>query len=106
MRVLALPLAAALLAAVVAGGCFKARNETVQVESLGYLQFSGHTQGAVATASRGETVVLNALPLPEKRTSYTIRPGTYLVVVERGGAVVVRRQIYVADGTTVEVRVP
>ena len=102
------PLVLSLLLAlsiVTLGGCFHQRDEVKQVESLSYLRFIGHVEGAVVTVSRDGTAVMSDVVVAPQ-TSYTVRPGTYLVTVVRGGAEVVRRKLYVSDGHTVEVRIP
>jgi hypothetical protein len=86
-------------------GCFHQRSEVKQVESLSYLKFVGNVRGAVATVTRDGKPVITSIELAAS-TSYTVRPGTYQVSVVKGDIEVVRRNIYVADGTTAEVRVP
>ena len=44
--------------------------------------------------------------VPEPITDYSVRPGIYRITVEKEGMAVVERQLYVADGQVLEVRVP
>lgn len=68
-----------------------------------YLYFSGFT-------NRVEVVVDDVpLELEEQVTSndhYRIQPGEHLVEVKHNGQTLVKRQIYVTDGVTKEIRIP
>ena len=96
-----------LALALAAPACYRSRNEVVQLESLGYIRFVGNVEGGVATVTRDTVVLVDHAPLTaEPITDFSVRPGMYRVVVEKPGGTVVHREVYVADGQVLEVRVP
>ena len=96
-----------LLAATAAlSGCFRQRNEVIQGDPVGYLQFTGNIEGTVATVTREDGRVVMDQVLVQPRTSYTTKPGTCEVLVVRAGTRVLHRKVFVVDGQTSEVRVP
>ena len=101
-----LTLTMVLLSLVLCSGCFRSRNEIIQSDPVGYLQFTGNIEGTYVTVTRDDgRVVMREVPV-QPRTSYTTKPGTCEVLVVRGGAPVVHRKIFVVDGQTSEVRIP
>jgi hypothetical protein len=68
-----------------------------------FLYFTGFTDQVV--------VMVDNVPLdPQKKMTskdrYQIQPGEHLVEVRHGGRTLVRRQIYVSDGSDKEIHIP
>lgn len=101
----AVPLLALLLATALTSGCFRSREQVTAKESIGYVQFTGAVEGAQATVKNDQRVFYDSVALAPN-TRYSIRPGTYEVVVVRSGETVVRRRLFIGAGHTQEVRVP
>jgi uncharacterized membrane protein len=86
-------------------GCFAQRNEVVQKDSVSAIQFTGSTENATfAVYSNGNVVY--GLTKVDKGLRYTLRPGVYRIEVTKGGYNVVKRQLFVGDGETQEIRIP
>jgi hypothetical protein len=100
-----LPLVGVLLAAALAPGCFRSRDQVTAKESIGYFQFTGAIEGARATVKNDTKTFYDQVEL-QPNTRYSIRPGNYDVVVEKEGRVVVRRRLFVAEDQSREVAVP
>lgn len=88
-----------------AAGCFRERKSVTQVDSLAKIRFTGETRGALYHVEKDRAPLGAPVPI-DPSTSYEIAPGAYEIVVTRDGAVVVKRRLLLADGQTVEIRVP
>ena len=96
-----------LLLAILAmqGACFRTRQEVQQLDAVSYIQFTGKTENSRVVLKQGQTPVWSLVQInPGSR--YSVKPGTYDIEVIRQGKTVVRRQIFLADLQTFEVRVP
>lgn len=93
-------LALGLLSMLLFSGCgYKEGVSTA--EQTAYLYFSGNTDGVTVSINGGEEFSVK----PGRDNQYKIAPGSYLVRVYRGDAMIVERRVYVADGVAKEIGV-
>jgi hypothetical protein len=95
----------AVLASVLAVGCFRKVNETVTEDSASLIALQG-TGGPVTVVIDGAVVAEGVYLETSNAVRYQVARGRHEVEVRRGDAVVVRRQVYVGDGETRLVDVP
>lgn len=95
---------------LVLAGCGTFQNVT-QLEEQTYLQLSGSVEDIVLTidsqpeiivASDAKSFDLNG----ETVTQFIIAPGQHIVKIERNGELLVHRKLYVAEGNSVEIKLP
>lgn len=89
----------------VLSGCFHHRQQVLQRESMGYLRFTGHTSGARFRVEQNGLPVWPSTPV-QRHKKFATRPGTYLLTIERSGAPVLRRRVFLVDDEITDVSVP
>jgi len=98
-------IAIALGMALLLSGCFKERHTVTQVDSIARIKFTGKTSGAEFRADR-EGKELWGWTKVETGKVYEAKPGTCTIQVRRGGGVVVRRDMLLVEGQSVEIAIP
>ena len=93
-------LALGLLSMLLFSGCGY-KEGVATAEQAAYLYFSGNTAGVTVSINGGEAFSVK----PGRNNQYKIAPGSYLVRVYRGDAMIVERRVYVADGVAKEIGV-
>ena len=92
-------------AALLACGCYRQVKEETMVDAVSYLTFQG-SGAAVTLVVDGEPIAADVVLEPSDAVRYQVTPGRHTIEVHRGGAVVVKRQIYIGEGETFAVSVP
>ncbi|MGQ9589080.1 MAG: hypothetical protein ACUVYA_02160 [Planctomycetota bacterium] len=96
---------AGVLACFAAYGCFRKLEETVSGDAGALIVFEG-SGGPVTIAIDGAVVADGAYLVPSDGVRYRVPKGRHEVEVRSGERLLVRRDVYVADGETREIRVP
>ncbi len=88
--------------ALLATGCiWRHTAEERQMPARSYVRPIGKTAGTTITLEGKKTYTFEIRrDRRAKATRYGIEPGTYRVTVRRGDAVLIRRNLFVADGET------
>ena len=97
--------AVALLVPVAASACFRERRETVQKESAAYIKFTGNTDDAEFRVERSGSALWPRTRIEDGEV-YEVKPGPCVVIVERAGRLIMRRDKLCVDGETTEVAIP
>ena len=87
-----------------------------QGEPQSYLGFTGSTQGAFASidgekpftvdADQNGTANFREAGSSTSRTLYQISSGKHIIIVKKGGKIVVHREVLIGSGMTKEIRIP
>lgn len=98
-------LLACALACSAASGCFRKLEETISGDAGALIVFEG-SGGPVTIAIDGAVVAEDTYLVPSDGVRYRVPKGRHEVEVRAGDRTLVRREVYVADGETREIRVP
>jgi len=89
-------------------GCWKQSEISKLEENKAYLRFVGNAEGVELALDGGGLLKLvdSAGKVIEDGTLWEILPGRHLVELHRGGAQILRRDLYVGRGQTLDIAVP
>ena len=90
---------------LLAVSCFREKRTVTQKDPVSHVHFTGSTDGAAFRLERDETVLWDWTKVDGGKL-YETRPGPCTVLVQRGGAVIVRRSVLLVDGQVTEITVP
>lgn len=96
--------AALLLTALT--GCWPQREMTVQEEDRAYLRFIGNRRGLELQLDGGGRQKLGTSESRGEDTLWQVQPGRHRVELYRGGERVLRRDVYVGLGQTLDLTIP
>lgn len=87
-----------------------------QGDPQSYILFTGSTEGALASIDGKEPFTVNTVnndttnfretSSNTSRTVYQISSGKHVIIVKKGGKVVVHREVLIGSGMTKEIHVP
>lgn len=88
-------------------GCWRHSELARQEEGVSYLKFLGSTSGVELVLDGSERMELGG-PVEggKEGVLWTVLPGRHLVVLYRGDAAVLKRDLYAGPGQVLEIAVP
>jgi hypothetical protein len=81
--------------------------ETIKTgEDFAYISFSGSLKGATATIDNEIAYNLDPFDGSKKDIRFEVKPGRHVLIIQKNGTIVVKRELMFGVGTVTEVSVP
>jgi len=97
-----------VLGAALPAGCWQKSEMSTMEENKAYIRFVGDIAGVEFALDGGARLLLvdSSGAVAEDGTLWEVQPGRHVVELYRAGAQIVRRDLYVGRGQTLDVAVP